>query len=263
MKKFALVTGATSGIGKAMAEKFAQQKHNLILVSKANNIDVLNRQADVLAKQHDIEVLAIAADLEKKDAARTVYEAVKALGVHVQILVNNAGFGVCGLFVKTDLTHEINMIHVHAICTTEMTKLFLPDMVTNGCGRIMNIASTSAYTPVSNMAVYAATKAYIDSFSKAVNMELKGTGVTVTVVSPGATHTGFIEKAGMENTLLFRLFVMRPEAVADVGYKAMMRGKRCVVAGIYNKLLTSLSGIMPLTVKMSIAKVMTDTERNR
>lgn len=256
MDNYTLITGSTSGIGKALAEKFAQQKHNLVLVSKVSDIEVLNHQADLLAGQYDIKVAVIGADLEKEGAVTMIYETVKQLGISIQYLINNAGFGVYGSFLKTDLKKEIDMICVHTICSTKMMKLFLPDMVQNGYGRVLNLSSTASYMSVPNMAVYAATKAYVSSLSKTINVELKGTGVSITALCPGATCSAFAYKAGMEHTLLYRLFVMNPKAVADIGYKALMHGKPYIVAGLYNKVLVLFSKLFPAFIVNPITKRM-------
>jgi len=256
MDSYALITGAASGIGKALAEKFAEQGHHLVLVSKVSEIETLNQQADLLAQQYDIKVSVIGADLKKEDAAMMVYETVKQLGISVQYLVNNAGFGVYGPFLNTDLIREIDMISVHTTCTTKMIKLFLPDMVQSGYGRVLNLSSTASYISVFKMAVYAATKAYITSLSKTINLELKGTGVSITALCPGATSTAFPYKAGMEHTLLYRLFVMNPTAVANIGYKALMDGKPYVIAGVYNKMLVLFSKFLPAFIVNPITKRM-------
>ena len=256
MDNYALITGSTSGIGKALAEKFAQQKHNLVLVSKVSDIEILNDQADLLSERYGIKTSVIGADLEKEDAVMIIYEAVKQLGVSIQYLVNNAGFGVYGPFLKTDLVMETKMINVHTICTLRMMKLFLPDMVQNGYGRVLNLSSTASYTSVPNMSIYAATKAYISSLSKTINVELKGTGVSITALCPGATSTAFARRAGMEHTLLFRLFVMNPNDVANIGYKALMRKKPYIVAGVYNKALVLFSKLFPAFIVNPVTKRM-------
>jgi len=254
MTGYALITGTTSGIGKALAEKFAQEKINLVLVSR--DAQKLGQQAESLSDKHGIKVSVIAADLEKPDTALMVYEKTRQLGVEVRYLVNNAGFNECGPFLKTDLTKEIDMLRLHIICTTEMMKLFIPDMVKNKYGRVLNLGSTGSFMACPNDSVYAASKAFVLSVSKGINAELKGTGVTVTTLCPGATATEFARKAGMERTLLFRLFVMNPETVADIGYNAAMRGKTYVIAGAYNKLLVFFSKITPPFILNPMTKIM-------
>lgn len=256
MDKYTLITGSTSGIGKALAEKFAEQKHHLVLVSKVSEMDTLNLQADLLTEQYNIKTTVIGADLEQEDAVSMIYETVKQLGITIQYLVNNAGFGVYGPFLKTDIKKEIDMIHLHTISFTKMMKVFLPDMVQNGYGRVLNLSSTSSYLAVPNMAVYGATKAYISSLSKTLNVELKGTGVSITTLYPGATQTAFAHKARMEHTLLYRLFVMNPRAVANKGYKALMHGKPYTIAGLYNQAIVLSSKIFPAFIVNPITKKM-------
>ena len=254
MNETALVTGSTSGIGRAFAEKLAREKYNLVLVSRDE--EKLASQSRGLAEKYGIQVSVIAAGLEKPGAATRVYSAVKGLGLSIQLLINNAGFNEYGSFLDTSMEKENEMVHLHAICTTEMMKLFIPDMVDNGYGRILNLGSTGSIIACPNNAVYAATKAYILHVSKAVNAELKGTGVSVTTLCPGSTKTEFAAKAGMENTLLFKRFVMTPEYVSEAGYKALMKGKVSVVAGIYNKLLVISSKVTPAPLLDSLTKKM-------
>lgn len=254
MTKTALITGSTSGIGKAFAEKLAQEKFDLILVSR--NAEKLTGQSVELSHKYGVQVFNIAADLGKPGAANTVFESVRSLGLSVQILINNAGFNEYGPFQKTNLEKEKEMVNLHVIFTTEMMKLFIPNMVDDGYGRILNIGSTGSFITCPYDSVYAATKAYILHVSKGINAELKGTGVSITTLCPGSTKTEFASKAGMENTLLFKLFVMRPEAVANIGYKALMCGKVSVVAGLYNKLLVISSKLIPATIINSITKKM-------
>ncbi len=246
MSKYAIITGSTSGIGKAFAEKLAKEKHNLILVSRDDN--KLTAQQEVLSKKHGIVVYSIVIDLAEPGAAKKVFNEVTLRGLTVEILVNNAGFNECGAFLKTNIEKEVSMIQLHAICTTELMKLFLPAMVESRYGRIVNLGSTGSYMTCPNDAVYAATKAYILQMSKGIHAELKGTGVAVTTLCPGSTKTAFALKAGMEGTLLFKLFVMEPETVAAIGYRAMRKGRTSVIAGVYNKLLVLTSRITPAAI---------------
>ncbi|WP_239254604.1 SDR family NAD(P)-dependent oxidoreductase [Listeria ilorinensis] len=258
MTNTALITGSTSGIGKAFADKLAQEKIDLILVSR--DAAKLDNQSKELTCKYGIQVSVIAIDLEKPNAANKVFEAVRELGLSIQLLINNAGFNEYGSFLKTNLEKEKEMISLHVIYTTEMMKLFLPDMVNNGYGRILNLGSTGSIIPCPNDAVYAATKAYILHVSKGINAELKGTGVSITTLCPGSTKTEFAVKAGMENTLLFKFFVMTPEAVAKIGYKALVKGKTSVITGVYNQLMVLSSKIIPPIIIHSITKKMLSSE---
>lgn len=257
MNKTALITGTTSGIGKAFARKFAKERYNLILISQ-NSIK-LKEQAKELSQEYGVEVHNIPINLAEKGSAQTVFDKVKKININIDVIINNAGFNECGAFCETNLHKEIEMIQLHIICTTETIKYFLPKMIENKSGKILNVGSTGSYISCPNDAVYAATKAYILSMSKAINSELKGTGVSITTLCPGPTETEFAKKAGMENTLLFRNFVMSPEIVANIGYKALMKGKTSVVAGLYNKILVISSkflpkGILDFTTKFMLKK---------
>lgn len=254
MNKTAIITGTTSGIGKAFAEKLAYEKCNLILVSR--NEKKLKEQADILSNEYGIVVHIISVDLLENNAAKKIYDAVQQMELSVQFLINNAGFNECGKFLETDLQKEIDMIQLHAVFTTEMMKLFLPEMLKNGYGRIMNLGSTGSFMACPYNAVYAATKAYILNVSKGINAELKGTGVKVSTLCPGATKTEFAHKAGIDKTLLFNIFVMSPETVAKVGYKALVKGKVSTVVGLYNKLLVLSSKITPSFILNPVFKVM-------
>jgi len=246
MSKTAIITGTTSGIGYALCEKFAQEKTDIILVSR--NYEKLISQQKYLQDSYGIKVWIIQQDLEESEAANNVYNEVCNLKISVDYLVHNAGFNESGKFVETDIQKEKNMIQLHILFTTEFTKLILPDMVKQKSGRILFIGSTGSYIPCVLDAVYAATKAYILFFSKAIRAELKGTGVSVTTLCPGSTETNFAEKAGIQGTMLFKLFVMKPEEVANAGYKSMMKGKAKHIPGIYNKLLVISSRIFPAAV---------------
>jgi len=222
----------------------------------SRDVEKLRSQSNRLLEKYSIKVSFIPMDLTKLDAAQKVYDAVKEMGASIQLLINNAGFNEYGHFLKTDMQREREMVNLHAIFTTEMMKLFIPNMVENGYGHVLNLGSTGSYIPCPYDAVYAASKAYVLSVSEGINAELKGSGVSVTTLCPGSTETEFAQKAGMENTLLFRLFVMKPEAVANIGYRAMIKGKPFVIAGIYNELLVVSSKIMPSAIINSITKMM-------
>ena len=249
-----LITGTTSGIGAAFSEKFAKEGNNLILVSR--NEDKLQRQQAELQSRYRVSVECISCDLAEDGAAELIANKARELGLSVDVLINNAGFNEAGYFSDTRLSRELDMIQVHIKVLTALSKLFLPGMIERGYGRILNIGSTGAYMPCPLDTVYAATKAYVLSFSNGLYQELKGTGVTVTCLCPGATKTLFASKANIENTLLFKLFVMRPEDVASIGHKSLMSGKRTTTAGLYNKLLVFSSKLLPISVINPIAQWM-------
>jgi short-subunit dehydrogenase len=184
----------------------------------------------------------VPADLAKPDAARAIVDAVARLGVDVDVLVNNAGFGVYGRFVDTPLMTELESIQVNVVALTELTKRCLPGMVARRRGRILNVASTAGFLPGPLMAVYYATKAYVVSFSEAIASELEGTGVTVTVLCPGPTATGFQAAARLETSRLVSLLrKATSRSVAEAGYDAVMAGKVMCIPGVSNKVSALLA----------------------
>jgi len=253
MDKYALITGTTSGIGKALSIRFAQENINLILVSR--NPKKLKKQARLISSKYKIKVNVIIANLEEPNISFEIYNQVNQMGVKISYLVNNAGFNQWGAFIDADINNQINMIKVHIVNTTELMKLFIPEMIKSKYGRVLNIGSTASFIPCPNSSVYAATKAYILSVSKAIGSELKGTGVTITTLCPGATYTEFAHKAGMEDTLLYHIFVMNKKTVTNAGFKALMKGKTYVVPGVYNKLIIYLSKILPDFITTSFSKM--------
>lgn len=252
MKETALITGASSGIGLDLAHLFARDGYNVILVARSE--EKLRQLARDLEQHHHVTASVVVADLARPEAPREVFERVRALG-QIDFLVNNAGYGLGGKFIETNLQMELDMIQVNISALTHLTKLFLPGMVARGQGRVLNVASTAAFQPGPLMAVYYATKAYVLSFSEAIAEECSGTGVTVTALCPGPTDTGFAAAADLTNVRLFNL--MKPMSsmdVARVGYQAMLRGKRVVISGFANKLSAQSVRVTPRVIVTKIVK---------
>jgi short-subunit dehydrogenase len=231
----ALITGASSGIGLELARLFAQDKINLILVSRDQQ--TLEGIAVELRKKYEIKVEVIAIDLSLLDAAKQVFEKVNQLRWQIDFLINNAGFGDFGSFIKADAEKEQSMIELNVVTLTQLCKLFIPGMVVRKEGKVLNVASVAAFVPGPFMAVYYATKAYVLSFSQAINSELHGTGVSVTVLCPGPTATNFAKTAHAESSKLFKKKLPSAKKVAQFGYAAMMKGKTVVIYGFLNRLL--------------------------
>ena len=248
--KTALITGTTSGIGKAFAEKFADEGYDLILV--ARNEQKLKQQQAALQETYHVEVRYISQDLTQENAAGFIMGHIDQWKVTIDVLVNNAGFNECGFFVDTSLDRELEMINMHIRFVTELTKHILVHMKENGYGRILNVGSTGSFIPSPTDAVYSATKAYIMSFSNALCGELGKTDIKVTTLCPGATETEFAAKANIQNTLLFKIAVMKPEKVVKTAYRKMMKGKRLVIPGVYNKLLVVFSKVTPISITNKI-----------
>jgi hypothetical protein len=230
----ALITGASSGLGVEYAKLFAADQHDVVLVARSE--DKLRALAAEL-EQQGVRAHVYPADLTLADAPRALFDALARDGVTVDVLVNNAGLGYVGTFHTSELSAELEMLHVNMTSLTALTHLFLPGMVARGYGRVLNIASTAAFQSGPGMSVYFATKAYVVSFSEGIAHELRGTGVTVTAHCPGATHTGFAAVAGAGDTLLFKGAVATADATARHGYLALRRGRVVSIHGLLNRLL--------------------------
>mgnify|MGYP001802036158 CR=1 FL=1 len=229
MSQTALITGASSGIGEQFAHIHAQRGGDLVLV--ARRADKLISLKTLLEDKHQIKAFVLVADLAEEGSAEKIFEEVHALGLTIDILINNAGFGGRGVFHEQDWQSNRDMIQVNIVALAQLTRLFLPGMVERNRGRVLNVSSTAGELPGPLQVVYFATKAFVTSFSNALVEELRDTAVTVTALLPGATESEFAETSGMANTPLFQNAVP-PSSVAEDGYAAMMAGKLDVVSGI-------------------------------
>lgn len=252
MRKTALITGASYGIGKELAELFAKDQINLVLVARSK--DVLEKLAVDLKQTYSIDAEVIASDLSKPTAAYELYEQCQQKQISIDYLVNNAGFGLYGEFLNTDLQKEIDMIEVNIKSLMVLTKLFLPHMVERGEGKILNVASMASFQPGPLMAVYYATKSFVLHFSEALANELKGTGVTVTALCPGPTETMFGKRAGLDQSKLFQRGVMDAKTVAKLGYRGFMAGKTIVIPGVMNRLSAFCIRFLPRSLVTRIVR---------
>lgn len=239
-----LITGATSGIGLELARCFAKDRYNVILVARTQGD--LEKTAQELATAYDVKAYGIAADLMKPGAAEQLYNEIRAEGIQVDVLVNDAGQGVWGKFVETDLQKELDIIQLNINATVILTKLFLKEMVARNSGKILQLASTSSKAPTPLLSVYAGTKAFIYNFTQGLINELKDTNVTMTALLPGPTETDFFRKAGAENTVVYQeMELADPADVAKDGYEALQNGESKIVSGLKNKLQTTMGNLMP------------------
>lgn len=246
-RPLALVTGASNGIGLEMARQLAARGHDLLLVARSQQR--LAELAAQLQQQHGVHADAIALDLAGRDAADRLVDEVERRGRPVDVLVNNAGFGLFGRHVDTQLADEQQMIDVNITTLTRLAKRLLPGMVARGRGRILNVASTAAFQPGPYMAVYYATKAYVLSYSEALAEELAGTGVSVTALCPGPTASGFQDKAAMQSSALVNGKRLPTAAeVAAYGVRALLAGRRVAVPGLMNRLMVQSVRFTPRRV---------------
>ena len=239
--KWAIITGASSGIGKALAFEFAAGGFNLVLI--ARNQAALAAVAAECSRRSAVETEVIAADLARMDELETVISALAAKPRVYEALVNNAGFGIHGDFASGDVEQNIQLVNVQLTAALKLTKAVLPSMIERRSGRILNVGSVYSYSPVPFQSVYAACKAFLLSFSSALQNEVKDTGVTVTVFCPGTTQTEFRSRAGIGQKRTDT--GMTAEAAARVAFVETMRGKHIVVPGLVNRLFVFLAHVLP------------------
>jgi short-subunit dehydrogenase len=251
-RKTALVTGASSGIGRDLTEICAREGHDVVLV--ARDREKLESLSEQLEGEFDVSTRVYAMDLIENDAPEVLCEALAKDGLDVDIVVNNAGFGMAGSFVENDLKLQLDMIQLNIKALTHLTGLLLPPMVDRGRGWIMNVASVAGFQPGPGMAVYYASKAFVLSFSEALAEEVRGAGVTVTALCPGPTATEFQSRAKMERSRLRWIGMMSSRPVAERGYRGMMEGRTVVVTGLMNKLLVQSLRFSPRIVVRKVAK---------
>jgi short-subunit dehydrogenase len=232
-RKTALITGASSGIGEELARIHAAHGGDLVVVARRQ--DRLEALCAELENTYRVTVHVLVKDLARDAAAQQIRDELRARGVRVDYLVNNAGFGYGGFFHEQDWAVNEAMIRVNILAVAALTRMFLPEMVERRYGRVLNVASMAGFVPGPLQSVYYASKAFVISFTEAVANELRGTGVALTVLCPGFTETEFGRVAGMASIRSFsRTFSARE--VAEIGYEAMLRGKTIVVPGILNRL---------------------------
>jgi short-subunit dehydrogenase len=240
--RYALITGATSGIGYELAKLFAEDGYNLIIVARDEN--ELQQKAQEFSAAN-IDVIPIAKDLFQPEAAFELYDEVKSKNLSVDVLVNDAGQGQYGLFVEQDIHRLLDIIQLNVKSLTVLTHLFLKDMVARNEGKILQLASIASQLPGPWQAVYHATKAYVLSFTEALIQELKDSAVTITALQPGATDTDFFNKAEMHDSKILDTKLSEPVQVAKDGYQALMKGDDKVISGFKNKMMVGMSNVMP------------------
>lgn len=244
-QQYALVTGGTSGIGYELAKLLAADGYNLIIVAR-NQIE-LNKTANDLSNQFGVKVMPLSIDLFDPGSPFEVHDFVKAKGLQIDVLVNDAGQGQYGKFIDTDIERELDIIQLNINSLVVLTKLFLKDMVVSGKGKILNLSSIASKAPGPLQAVYHGTKAFVQSFTEAVRQEVKDTGVTLTALLPGVTDTDFFNKADMLDSKVVQDEddMSDPADVAKDGYEAMKKGDDTVVSGFKNKVQVAMSGVTP------------------
>ena len=257
-RQTALVTGASGGIGLELARVLAREGFDLVLVARRK--DELEKLAKSLEQEHGIQARAIAKDLGKPDVAEQLF---RELGDStIDVLVNNAGVGAFGKFHELEPERDLMQVQLNVTALVQLTKLFVRPMVQRGRGRILNVGSTAGFQPGPLMAVYYATKAFVLSFSEAIATELEGTGVTVTVLCPGPTESGFQDAAKMNESGLFSaLPVADSKSVAEAGVAGLLKGRVIVVPGLVNQLAIQSNRLAPRAIVRRVVKRMQDKRR--
>ncbi|MCH5598859.1 SDR family NAD(P)-dependent oxidoreductase [Niabella ginsengisoli] len=244
INKYVLITGGTQGIGLELAKIFAKNGHNLIIVARHENELA---KAKINLEAFGVEVITIAKDLFNPHAAFELYRQTTDRNLLVNILVNNAGQGLYGLFENTDIDRELAIVQLNISSTIVLTKLYLQDMLVQGDGRVLNLSSIASKAPGPWQSVYHGTKAFVQSFTEALRSEVKEKGIVVTALLPGATDTDFFNKANMTESKAVqdKSKLADPADVAEAGYNALMNDEDMVVAGFKNKMNVAMSNIMP------------------
>jgi uncharacterized protein len=238
-----LITGASSGLGLELAELFAADGSNLVLVARRE--ELLNELAGRLSSRHGVRAEVLPTDLSQAGAVEELEAQVRERDLRVDVLVNSAGFGARGAFAELSVERQISMLQVNITALTHLSRLFLPGMLERDRGGIINLSSLAGFLPGPNMAIYYASKAYVLAFSEALREEVRGSGVNVCCVAPGPTETGFVEAADLEGVRFFRLGAMSAGPVARSGYRGFRAGRTLVVPGLSNRAATLLLRLSP------------------
>ncbi len=255
-----LITGATTGIGYELARLFAMNGYNLVII--ARNRAQLERLQKQWENEFSVKIHVIVKDLSKQSAIEEIMDSLEEHNIDIDILINNAGFGLFGPFIETPIEQELEMIQVNIVALTYLTKCLIPKMLRKKRGKILNVASIAAFQSGPLMSVYYATKAYVLSFSEALTNELAEHGILVSVLCPGPTHTQFEKRANLEQSKLFQRNVMNPEEVAKIAFRQFMKGKTMIVPGATNWILVRSTRLLPRKMVTGIVRKI-QSERNK
>lgn len=249
----ALVTGASSGLGVDFARELAARGSNLVLLARRE--DLLRKHADEIAARYKVKAEVVAMDLVERDAPQRLFDQLSAAGTQIDVLVNNAGYGLYGPFNEIAWERERNMLELDIVTLVHLSKLFVQPMIARRLGYLLHVASIGAFQPSPLYASYSAAKSFVLNFGVALNHELRNTGVRSTVISPGITATEFLKVSGQSATLYQRLMMMQSPEVARIGIAAMLKGRSSVVPGLMNKLGVLLPRLLPLRASAAVAEV--------
>ena len=250
-EQYCLITGAASGLGRAFAFKFFEKSYNLILVDTGQeNLEKVKNELNPAANRN---IVLFHQDLSIDGSAQLIYEKTKKLGITIEVLINNAGFGIFGLFSEVKPEIISSLIRLSVLTTTQLTRLFLPEMIQNKNGKIMLVSSLAAFQPAPVMSVYAASKAYLLYLGEALSNETQNTGVSVTVLCPGMVNTNFQKKTGNKEPRI-KWNIKSAEQVVRAGYNAMMRGDTVAIPGFASNIMAGLHRVFPRQMATSLVR---------
>lgn len=252
--QWALVTGASSGLGRDFAALLAEYHVNLVLC--ARRAAPMEADAEQLRQEYGVRVEVMPADLSRSEEREGLFRQLSHRGIHIDILINNAGFGLYGAYADTEWARLDQMLQLDVVGLSHLTSLFLPGMRARACGYILQVASLAAYQATPGYASYSAAKAYVLHMGEALNQELRRSGVYVTVLSPGATETEFLRVSGQKATVYQQLFMMKSKPVARMGLQALQRGKMSVVPGQLNNVSVQLLRVTPRVLQAKLAGIL-------
>jgi short-subunit dehydrogenase len=251
-KQAVLVTGASSGIGMELARQFAKDGYKLVLLARGRK--QLDALAIELQERYKVEAQVLEADLCDPQASVTIVQELERRNLQIDVLVNNAGFGLLGPHATLDIQRQLDMVQVNISSLVHLTRLMLPGMLERNTGGVLNVASTAAFQAGPNMAMYYATKAFVLSYTEALHEEVGGSKLHVSCLCPGPTHTGFVAAAGMEGVGLFKLGAQTAEEVARFGYSAFHKNQTIAVSGFKNLVMVVLGKVSPRYVTRKVAQ---------
>jgi short-subunit dehydrogenase len=254
VKHTVLVTGASSGIGMELARIFAQNGHNLVLLARGRK--ALEALAQQLQTQYKVSAQVLETDLSDPQSPSNVAQELSRQNLHIDVLVNNAGFGLLGPHAELDIQRQLDMVQVNITSLVNLTRLLLPGMLARNTGGVLNVASTAAFQAGPNMAIYYATKAFVLSYTEALHEEVRGTQLHVSCLCPGPTYTGFVAAAGMEGVGLFKLGAQSAQDVARVGFVAFQNNQAIAISGVKNLVLALLGKLSPRYLTRKIAQAL-------
>lgn len=253
-RSFVLITGATAGIGYELAKIYANDGYNLVLV--ARNIERLEKVKSELNLMYNVNIHTLSIDLSIDNSCEEIFNYVNKKHLTVDILINNAGVGSFGYFKELDINKEVDQININVKALSELTRLFLPTMINNEAGSILNVASTAAFCSGPKMATYYATKAFVLSFTEAIYEEVKGSNIKISCLCPGAVRTEFLDKSGIKKNEIAKKNMMTAKEVAKIAYKDFNKGKLIIIPGVKNKIIVGFNKIVPRSISRKVILLM-------